>query len=149
MEKPMISFYVPSDAYGCLSNFSPHGVSIDQVYWPTAEHFFQAQKFAGSEYAERIRCVRTPGEAKNLGLTRKIPIRPNWEEVKIDVMREAVLAKFTAHEDLRDRLLATGAQEIVENAPGDTFWGCGKFGNGQNWLGRILMECRSQLREQQ
>lgn len=143
----MISFYVPSDEYGFLCNFSAHGFVIGGVYWRTAEHFFQAQKFLDTEYAERIRAVRTPGEAKNLGRTRKIPIRTDWENVKVDVMRQAVLAKFTTHEELRERLLATGNQEIVENAPGDTFWGCGKFGNGQNWLGRILMECREQLRD--
>lgn len=143
----MISFYTPNDKYGYLCNFSSHGFMLDDVYWPTVEHYFQAQKFAGSEHAEKIRIARSPKEAKNLGMTRKLTIRPDWETVKVDIMRRAVLAKFRAHADLRERLLATGNQEIVENAPGDYFWGCGKLGGGQNWLGKILMEVRSSLSE--
>ena len=89
-----------------------------------------------------------PQEAKNLGMTRKNPLRPDWEEVKIDVMRRAVTAKFKTHQEIAERLLATGSEEIVEDSPGDYFWGCGKLGSGQNWLGRILMEVRANLNSQ-
>ncbi|MBB3210545.1 hypothetical protein FHS27_006392 [Rhodopirellula rubra] len=142
----MISFYVPSDEYGFLCNFSAHGFTLDDCYWPTVEHYFQAQKFAGSDHEERIRVSRTPKEAKNLGQTRKLPVRPDWEDVKVDVMRNALTAKFTTHSDLRDALLATGDEELVENAPTDYFWGCGKHGGGQNMLGKLLMETRQLLR---
>ena len=142
----MISFYVPSDEYGFLCNFSAHGFTLDDRYWSTAEHYFQAQKFAGSDHEERIRVSRTPREAKNLGQTRKLPLRPDWEDVKVDVMRNALMAKFTTHSDLRDALLATGDEELVENAPTDYIWGCGKLGGGQNMLGKLLMETRQALR---
>jgi len=143
----MISFYVPSDEFGFLCNFSTHGFQLDGRYWPTVEHYFQAQKFAGTEHEERVRLARTPKEAKNLGHTRKIAIRSDWENVKLDVMRAAVLAKFTTHSVLRDALLATGEEALVENAPSDYFWGCGALGTGKNMLGRILMETRNALRE--
>jgi ribA/ribD-fused uncharacterized protein len=61
-------------------------------------------------------------------------------------MRRAVLAKFTAHAELRVLLLATGDEKIVEAADGDHFWGCGANGRGENWLGRILMEARAKFR---
>ena len=125
----MISFYVPTDEYGFLCNFSLHGFMLDDRYWPTVEHYFQAQKFAGTKHEERVRESRTPKEAKNLGQTRKFPLRPDWETIKVDVMRKAVTAKFLAHAKLRQALLATGEEELVENAPHDYFWGCGQLGN--------------------
>ncbi|MDB4766629.1 NADAR family protein [bacterium] len=143
----MISFYVPSDEYGFLCNFSAHGFILNDRYWPTVEHYFQSQKFAGTEYEERIRVSRSPKEAKNLGQTRKLPLRTDWEEVKVEVMRWALLAKFTTHAELRDALLNTGNEELVENAPTDYFWGCGQLGGGQNMLGKLLMETRTALRD--
>jgi hypothetical protein len=62
-------------------------------------------------------------------------------------MRKAVLRKFETHADIREILLATGDGEIVENAPGDYYWGCGKDGSGKNMLGLILMEVREILRK--
>lgn len=145
----MISFYVPNDEYGFLCNFSAHGFTLDDRYWPTVEHYFQSQKFAGTEHEERIRVSRTPKEAKALGQTRKLQLRSDWEDVKVDLMRSALLAKFTTHTDLHDALLDTGNEEIVENAPTDYFWGCGQLGGGKNMLGKLLMETRQSFREGQ
>ena len=67
---------------------------LRERYWPTVEHYFQAQKFAGTDYEDRIRASRSPKEAKDFGQTRKLRLRADWEDVKIDVMREALMAKF-------------------------------------------------------
>lgn len=142
-----IYFYTTIDLYGCLSNFSRHGFELDGQYWPTAEHYFQAQKFPGTPYQQRIAHARTPKEAAELGKNRSIPLRPDWERVKDEVMRRAVLRKFETRQEIRDVLLGTGEEELVENAPGDYYWGCGADGSGQNKLGKILMEVRSTLRE--
>ena len=133
--------------YGCFSNFSPHGFTLDGAWWPTSEHYFQAQKFAGTAHAEAIRQARTPREAARLGRDRRQPLRPDWEQVKDDVMRRAVRRKFEEHADIRAVLLATGDAVIVENAPSDYYWGCGADGSGQNKLGQILMEVRDSLRQ--
>jgi len=46
-----------------------------------------------------------------------------------------------------ERLLATGDQELIEgNTWGDRFWGVCD-GEGQNQLGRLLMELRNELRD--
>ena len=142
----MISFYTTSDEYGFLCNFSSHGFLLDHRYWPTVEHYFQSQKFKGTDYEDRIRVCRTAKEAKNLGRSRDLPLRSDWEQVKVGIMRRALLAKFTTHRDLREALLKTGNEELVENAPADYFWGCGKLGGGQNMLGKLLMEVRKTLR---
>lgn len=142
-----IKFYSTQKAYGEFSNFTSFPFVLDGLKWPTSEHYFQAQKFEDEAYREKIRKTTSPMIAARLGRSRKIQIRPDWESVKIDVMRKAVQAKFQTHEKLRTLLLSTGDEELVEDAAHDTFWGCGADGSGQNWLGRILMELREQLRE--
>ena len=87
-----------------------------------------------------------PLTAKRRG--KKVPLRPDWEEVKDDLMYQVCKAKFTQHPDLQEMLLATGNQELQEgNTWGDTYWGVCK-GKGQNKLGKILMRIREELREE-
>src|SRR5262249_13456029 len=133
-------------AYGEFSNFARFSFVLDGQDWPTSEHYFQAQKFTDAAYRERIRAAASPMIAARLGRSRKVPIRGDWEQVKLDVMRSAVRQKFAAHAQLAELLLATGDDELIEAAPRDSFWGCGNDGTGQNWLGQILMETRSELR---
>ncbi|WP_437978455.1 NADAR family protein [Sorangium sp. So ce295] len=142
----VIRFYRSGDAHGCFSNFSRHPVTLKGKLWPTSEHYFQAQKFPGTEHEEAIRNAPGPGEAARMGRQRSRPLRPDWEQVKDDVMREVVLAKFTQHEDLRRALLDTGDAELVEHTANDAYWADGGDGSGRNMLGIILMEVRAQLR---
>ncbi|WP_414541621.1 NADAR family protein [Nostoc sp. CCY0012] len=141
-----IYFYTTNEQYGCFSNFSYHGFELDNLYWYTSEHYFQAQKFLGTFHVEKIRLVKTPKDAANMGRDRSRPLRPDWTEVKDDVMRKAVLRKFETHKDIREILLSTDNEEIVENSPIDYYWGCGANGSGKNMLGIILMEVREILR---
>ena len=143
-----IYFYTPADEYGDFSNFSKHGIEMQGKWYRTVEHYFQAQKFENAEYRERVRLAATAKAAANLGRSRQVPIRADWEAVKDEVMYQAVLAKFKTHEQVRDRLLSTGSETIVESAPGDYYWGCGQDGSGQNKLGQILMEIRDRLRDE-
>ncbi|WP_437603223.1 NADAR family protein [Sorangium sp. So ce590] len=142
----VIRFYRAGDAHGAFSNFSRHPVSLQGKVWPTTEHYFQAQKFAGTDHEEVIRNAPGPGEAARMGRQRSRPLRPDWEQVKDDIMREVVLAKFTQHEDLRRALLDTGDAELVEHTKNDAYWADGGDGSGRNMLGKILMEIREQLR---
>ncbi|MCW6049798.1 NADAR family protein [Lyngbya sp. CCAP 1446/10] len=142
-----IYFYSTRSEYGSFSNFSRYGCELDGEYWPTTEHYFQAQKFPQTEHCDQIRQAKTPKDAAKMGRERSRPLRQDWEQVKDDIMRKAVLRKFETHADIREILLATGEEEIVENAPGDYYWGCGKDGSGKNMLGQILMEVREILRK--
>lgn len=73
-------------------------------------------------------------------------IKENWEEIKVDVMFEAVLAKFMAHPDLAKKLIDTGYEEIIEETVKEDFWGCGSQKNGRNMYGKILCKVRDELR---
>jgi hypothetical protein len=74
-----IYFYNTPEQYGCFSNFSPHGFELDGLYWPTSEHYFQAQKFPGTLYIEQIRLIKTPKDAAKMGRDRKLPLRQDWK----------------------------------------------------------------------
>lgn len=142
-----IYFYsTRENPYGCFSNFSAHGFNLDEVWWRTSEHYFQAQKFIGTPHVEQIRLALTPKDAAKMGRERDRPLRSDWEQVKDDVMLKAVLSKFQTHADIREILLSTGNQLIVENSPTDYYWGCGADGSGKNKLGQILMQVRDLLR---
>ena len=147
MPDGVIRFYSTTGTYGCFSNFSRHAVFLKGKRWPTSEHYFQAQKFAGTEHEEAVRLCKKPSEAAALGRSRKLPLRRDWEGVKDAIMREAVLAKFSQHEDLRATLLGTGDAELVEHTTNDSYWGDGGDGSGKNRLGRILVEVREELRQ--
>lgn len=143
-----IYFYSAQESYGCFSNFSRHGFVIDGIYYKTSEHYFQAMKFAHSpQDMQAVIQASTPKIAANIGRDRKRPLRRDWESVKDDIMRRAVLAKFEAHADIRQVLLDTGDEPIIENAPSDYYWGCGADGTGKNRLGKILMDVRDLLRK--
>ena len=144
-----IYFYTRTSDYFELSNFAPLGFEEDGVYWPTVEHYFQAQKFQGDAAAahrERIRRARSPKEAKDLGRTREIPIRSDWDQVRDDVMLHALRRKF-ANLRLAELLLATGARPLVEASPIDDYWGSGAHGNGRNRLGELLAQVRREIGE--
>ena len=131
--------------YRFLSNFCPASVWVDNDRYPTVEHGFQASKTIDMDERAKILVAKTPGEAKRLG--RKVTLVLDWEKVKLDVMRDLVRQKFTNDKVLRADLLATGDAVLVEgNTWGDVWWGVCR-GKGQNWLGRILMEIRSELRK--
>jgi N-glycosidase YbiA len=148
------------EAFGFLSNFASSPMVLDGEDWPTVEHYYQAQKSRDGAYRAAIRATSTPGHAKRLGAYPDLPkklcehswfrttgrkVRADWPEIKLDVMRQAVRAKFTQNADLAERLRGTGTAEIVEDSRFDSFWGCGADEQGLNWLGRILMEVRMEL----
>jgi ribA/ribD-fused uncharacterized protein len=148
--KPMkkIFFYRITGPYGEFSNFSPHSVELKCRIWPTSEHYFQAQKFSGTEHEEAVRRAKSPMMAARMGCSRERPLRADWEAVKDQLMREAVWAKFNQHAKLRSLLLSTGDAELAEHTVNDRYWGDGGDGTGENRLGNLLMELRNQLRKE-
>jgi ribA/ribD-fused uncharacterized protein len=143
----LILFYRVNEPYGEFSNFSSHPLNLKGQAWPTAEHYFQGQKFASTEREEAVRKAKSPMIAARMGRSRAHPLRSDWEVVKEDIMREALRAKFTQHPGLRSLLLATGDAELIEHTRNDKYWADGGDGSGRNRLGRLLMELRTQLRD--
>lgn len=112
----------------------------------TGEHRFQASKAADDVQRSWVLGAVTPGEAKYRG--RTIRLRPDWEDIKIDVMSMVLEHKFS-DPDLRAALLATGDAELFEaNHWHDKFWGVDKWtGDGENHLGNLLMQLRNRLQK--
>lgn len=142
-----IHFYRTQEEYGAFSNFSTHPIVLDGQTWPTTEHYFQAMKFPEDRERQAwIRQAKTPGLAKRRAWAKGAVLRADWDTHRIQVMLHALRAKFTQHPDLRELLLSTGAEELVEHSFRDRYWGDGGDGSGQNMLGRLLMQVREELR---
>lgn len=147
MEKKVINFYSTKVAYGCFSNFSAYKIFLKGKNWKTAEHYFQAQKFAGKPDEEELRLADSPMRVAKMGRDGKRPLRKDWEEVKDDIMRQALRAKFTQNKELKKILLETDDAILVEHTANDNYWGDGGDGNGKNMLGKLLMEVREELKK--
>jgi len=141
----MISFF--KDEFHFLSNFDTTPFVYKNELVKSAEHAFQAEKATNDEARRMILDAVHPGQAKKLGRTVVLPY--NWDEYKVSHMRDVLKSKFSV-EVLRDKLLATGNEELEEgNYWHDNFWGicrCAKCsGIGENMLGRLLIELRNDL----
>jgi ribA/ribD-fused uncharacterized protein len=147
-DQKVINFYSTKDDYGCFSNFVAYSFELKGKVWKTSEHYFQAQKFAGTEHEEELRLASSPMGVARMGRSRQRPLRKDWEIVKDDIMREALKAKFTQNADLKKILLETGDAVLVEHTKNDRYWGDGGDGSGRNMLGILLMELREQLKEE-
>jgi ribA/ribD-fused uncharacterized protein len=147
-----------------LSNFSPHPVVFSGKTFPTTEHLFvwhktddedERLKVFGrevwdDEHNEVVRVPLTPGQVKRLG--RMLPLRREWDDMKVGVMFTCLQLKITQHPEVGLKLLGTKDTFLVEgNTWGDNFWGCtpnrGTMGGwiGNNWLGRLWMMHRQDL----
>lgn len=132
------------DRYDFLSNFYLVPITYDSLTYTSSEAAFQAQKTTDLRVRMQFQGL-SPRQAKAFG--RKITLRPDWEEVKVDIMREVLRAKFSQNNSLAVQLLATYPAYLEEgNTWGDTFRGVCN-GVGENYLGRLLMEVRDELRD--
>jgi ribA/ribD-fused uncharacterized protein len=131
-----------SGEYRFLSNFYPATVEMYGLSYPSVEHAYQAAKTLDPVERVTIRQAASAADAKRLG--RIVTVRPDWLENRASFMLKLVERKF-ALPSLRDKLLATGSEELVEgNSWGDTYWGVCD-GKGANTLGLILMLVRERL----
>lgn len=170
-----IKFYSNKEKYYEFSNFYMTDIKINGQVYPSSEHYYQAMKFNNNtkdekDYIEYIRLASTPYKAYILArqkgrggreskyylnqndrtllndLIKKykhVKMREDWDDIKISVMKRIIRYKFK-DEKLKQLLLSTGGRELIEESPRDSFWGQWK-GEGQNNLGKILMERREKL----
>jgi ribA/ribD-fused uncharacterized protein len=130
--------------YGEFSNTAPYPTRIGGRMWPSVEHYMRAQRFVAESYRERIRKADFI-LAPQLAGDREQELRSDWESVKVGLLRAALLAKFTQHEEPRDLLLSTDAAELVDRTDYSQWGDSGEWGE-ENPFGRILMEVREALR---
>ena len=127
--------------YFFLSNFYECPVFYEGLVYNSTEAAFQAAKIlSGREYFTKM----NPPAAKKEG--RRVDLREDWEEVKMGVMYDVCYAKFAYNPQLKEKLLKTGDKHLEEaNHHGDKIWGT-VDGEGENNLGKILMQIRKDLR---
>lgn len=133
--------------YDWLSNSYPCKITYEGRTYPSLEHAYQASKTIESLFRETIGTQPTLGKAKRIG--GRIPLRPNWNEIKPKIMLELLEIKFQ-NPILRAKLLSTGDTELIEgNYWGDTYWGIDlQTQKGLNFLGKFLMLIRKRIKEE-
>lgn len=142
-----------SGRWAFLSNFHPSIITYQGIKYPTVEHYYVAMKvkddqiiygqfFTVADCRELISKVSTPGKVKKLG--RSLKVRKDWDSVKLEIMEFGLREKFKDL-DLREMLLQTGSEVLIEgNWWNDIYWGVCK-GVGENNLGKLLMKIRSEI----
>lgn len=144
-------YFYENDFY-VFSNFSAFRVRWCEIDFDTSEHVYHWAKFDGFRYGKPdvqmlIRRARSAHEAFKIAEENRMWRRNDWENVKVGIMRNILRAKVEQHEYVRRKLLATGDRELIEDSWRDDFWGWGEKHDGQNMLGKLWMEIRTEIAE--
>lgn len=140
-----IQFYEPNDDYGFLSNFAASPILVDGFKWPTSEHYYQAQKFSDPNIIKKIQLAESPDDAFQISRENDRFIRADWLALRDEIMQYIVAEKFEQNNQFAHQLVATGDQLLKEHSHRDAYWGDGGDGQGENRLGKILMQVREQF----
>lgn len=142
-----IYFYGSSKPYFELTNFYSVPITIDGQTYLSTEHYYQSQKFLHhADIYNRILNAMSPKDAARIANEYiRLVNMDKWNDMKVDIMRRALYAKFMQHSNLRDLLLRTNQMMLIERNSMDRFWGDGGDGSGMNRLGELLMEIRRKL----
>ena len=127
-----------------FSNFYKSNFRIDDVIYPTVEHYYQCKKTNDLDEEFYIMMADTPLKAKRLGRYVEY-LKHDWSVKKNVYMYKGIKAKFSQNEEMKNILLRTVDKELIEDNKFDSYWGCGKDGKGRNMMGKILMKVRREL----
>ena len=133
-----------------------------RVLLPTSDHAYYLARFELSESDTREAIINadSPAQARSIAREHGDKVRVNWEDIRLRVMTGVIRLKFRQHDELQKQLLETGESYIYADARKDApenvdddgtlesmrFWGV-LDGEGENWIGNILMDIRSDLQE--
>ena len=143
-----------SGRFSFLSNFYPCEIKHQGITYKSVEAYYVAMKVKGdqmidgrfypeTDVREMVSMIKNPGDVKRFG-RNKISLRKDWDDIKLSVMEWAVREKFK-NESLKEMLLSTGDEELIEgNSFNDVYWGVCQ-GQGLNHLGKILMKIRAEI----
>lgn len=140
----------------CFSQWWVSPFTVDGISYQTAEHWMMCKKaelFGDEEQKIAILGNNSPAFAKKCG-RKVLNFNPNvWQERSFDIVVEGNFHKFSQNDGLKEFLLSTGDDIIVEASPFDNIWGIGTQSHlpnpsqwkGKNLLGFALMEVRDRL----
>jgi ribA/ribD-fused uncharacterized protein len=131
--------------YRWLSNFWPVEISYKGRVFKSVEHAYMSEKNTSDVWKDFCENEVDPKIVNKM--SRIITLCPDWDEVKVDIMNQLTRVKYQ-NQEFSEKLLKTGTQKLVEgNYWGDVFWGVdNETGEGQNLFGKILMEIREEIR---
>lgn len=147
--KGKVYFYPPE--YYVFDNFSSFQVQYKGKMYPTSEHAYQSSKFINTnkELAEKIRNAKSAHEAYKIAQANKDKIEENWDEKKIELMKDILHCKASQHEYVMRKILQSGDRVIIEDSWRDNYWGWGEDRKGKNMLGKLWMEVRKEIRDKE
>ena len=145
----IVCFHNPNEENGYLSNWYLSPFTVNGIDFSSMEQYMMYAKaicFGDQDIADRILGTDDVAEIKALGRMVKNYDDHFWSGVRQISVYEGLYAKFSQNSELKNILLKTGSESIVENTSSDYYWGCGTNGSGKNMLGIILMEIRDKLK---
>ena len=140
-----VLFYAGEFGY-CFSNFAAFTVTWKDRKWLTSEHAYQAAGFDEPDIVQEIADANSAHDALRIAIKHKAKLRASWEDEKRAIMKDICREKLHQHQYVEKTLRNTKNAELIEDSPKDEYWGRGKDWNGQNWLGKIWMELRDELK---
>lgn len=142
-KKEPILFY--EREFYVFSNFSSFAIEWEGKLYMTSEHVFHSEKFRDEEMKELIRTTKSAHDAFKLAHVNKDKYRSNWDDVKLGIMKKILRAKVSQHPYVKKKLLQSGDRELIEDSWRDDFWGWGPNKDGANHLGKLWMEVRAEI----
>lgn len=155
----VVRFY--EQEFYVLSNFSAFRMAWKGYDFDTSEIVYHWEKFRGngieppevisgkSRARFDLMHARSSHDAYKVAQDNKEFQIPNWNEIKVDVMRDILRAKVDQHPYVKKKLLETGDRLLIEDSWRDSYWGWGADEKGQNVLGRLWMEVRDEVRKKE
>ena len=120
---------------------------LENIEWPSLEHYFQAMRFNDEEYRRSIASTGTPEAIKKLKKSWFKSKRKDWKQVRTTVMTRGLYMQCQMYPEMAQALLQTEDKRLVENSLYDYFWGCGRDRRGENQYGKVLMNIRAKLQQ--
>jgi len=137
-------FFYENEFY-CFSNFSAFTLMWKGKLWPTSEQAYQSEKFDDEKMKENIRTAPSAHEAFKFALANKDKYIQDWDDKKLGIMKEIIREKIKQHPYVLKKLKDSGNKQIIEDSWRDAYWGWGSNKDGENHLGKIWMELRSEF----
>jgi len=130
-----------------LSTFSAHPLVLEEQNWLTAEHYYQVHIAGNQAHADRIYQAPTPLEAHKLGSLWYRRKKSGWKKLRRVLMTRALYTKAMMYSAVKDELLGTGEELILETSLYDHYWGIGRDQRGENMLGKVWMDIRKKIKQ--
>lgn len=136
------------DTSSLLSSWSKHSINLDDCDWPSVEHYVQAMKYDNPVIKEKICTAEHPRAAKKFAEAWWRKKKANWKTEREVFMKRGMYTKCKTYPEVAKALLETGEKAILDTSNFDYYWGCGRDIRGENRFGKILMDIRTKLLEE-